>query len=329
MLRLIMERDLKGLFEPKSIAIVGASREPKKVGAIVLKNIITSGYKGRIYPINPNIKNIGQLKFHKNISELPEVPDLVIVAVPAKIANLILEEAGKFGIKNAVIFSAGYKEEGLEGKVLETELRTIAERYQINLLGPNCLGFNNKNSNLNATFGADIENKGCLRIISQSGAIATALVDWAKVINLGFEQLVTLGNKTVVNENDVLKYWNKPTPRPLPLTGQGGSRFPTGMYLESISDGRDLIKILKEYSKENPVFVLKPGKSAGAVKAMMSHTGAIAGEDSVLEQALKESGAIRCNELSDFFEMCMAGANGKVPQGTGVAVITKDRKSVV
>jgi len=305
-----MEKDLKGMFEPKSIAVVGASREPTKVGAIVLKNIIRSGYVGNIYPINPNIDNVGQMKFYKSVADLPEIPDLLVVAVPAKVANLVLEEAGKFGIKNAVIFSAGYKEEGTDGKILEEELKNIANKYDINVLGPNCLGFNNLNKNLNATFGANITNKGRLRIISQSGAIATALVDWGEAVNLGFDQLVTIGNKTVLDENEILGYW------------QNDEGYPTGLYLESISDGKELVNILKKYTKNNPVFILKPGKSLGAVKAMMSHTGAIAGEDNVLNQAIKESGAVRCEELSDFFDMCKAFSSGKIPNGPAVAVVT-------
>ncbi|MFA7301572.1 MAG: acetate--CoA ligase family protein [Candidatus Shapirobacteria bacterium] len=305
-----MKTDLKGMFEPKSIAVIGASREPTKVGAIVLKNTIMSGYSGKIYPINPKIESVGNLKFYKRINDLPEIPDLLIVAIPAKIANSVIEEAGKFGIKNAVIFSAGYKEEGQEGKVLEDELKNVAEKYNINILGPNCLGFNNKSFSLNATFGQDIKNKGNLRIISQSGAIATALVDWGETINLGIDQLITLGNKAVVNENDILNYWND------------GKYHPTGLYLESISDGKKLVEILKNYTKNNPVFILKPGKSNGAIKAMMSHTGAIAGEDSILNEAITESGAVRCEELSDFFDLCMAFKTSKLPAGNRVAVVT-------
>ncbi len=305
-----MERDLLGMFEPKSIAIVGVSRDPKKVGAIVLKNIIRSGYAGKIYPINPNIDSVGNLKFYKSVNDLPEIPDLLVVAVPAKMANIVVEEAGKFGIKNAVVFSAGYKEEGEEGEILENELKNIAQNYNINVLGPNCLGFNNKKNNLNVTFGADIKKSDSLRIISQSGAIATALVDWGETINLGIDSLVTLGNKAVVNENDILNYWND------------DGYHPTGLYLESISDGKELINILKKYAKNNPVFILKPGKSVGAVAAMMSHTGAIAGEDSILDEVIKESGAVRCEELSDFFDLGMAFKSGKIVSGPSVAVVT-------
>jgi len=314
-------RDLKGMFEPKSIAVVGASRDPQKVGAIVLKNIIRGGYNGKIYPINPNIESVGQMKFYKSVNYLPEVPDLLVVAVPANVANTVVEDAGKFGIKNIVIFSAGYKEEGDAGKILEEELKSIAQKYSLNILGPNCLGFNNLNCNLNATFGANIEQKGNLRIISQSGAIATALIDWGHSINLGFDQLISLGNKAVINENDVINYWTKSTPSPS-FDKEGGSCFPTGMYLESISDGKELVKILKNYTKNNPVFVIKPGKSSGAQRAMMSHTGAIAGEDSILNEAIAEAGAIRCEELSDFFDMCRVFSNNKTMRGDRVAVVT-------
>jgi acetate---CoA ligase (ADP-forming) len=318
-----MTRDLTGLFSPNSIAVIGASAHPEKVGAIALKNIIVSGFRGRIYPVNPNVSAVGKMKFYPDVTSLPEVPDLAVVAVPAEKVLEVITDVGEKGIKNAVIFSAGFKEAGAGGEKLEGQLIEIADKYQINILGPNCLGFANNGKSLNITFGQVFMEAGNLRIASQSGALAASMFDWCQTTNLGFDQLVTLGNKSVINENDMLDYW-----RNLPIDGQyigqgGLSKFlPVGLYLESVSNGPEFVRKTYEISKDNPVFILKPGKSKAAGAAMRSHTGSIAGEDSVLEVALEEAGVIRCQELGDFFDMARALAWENVPTGPRVAVIS-------
>ncbi len=308
---LLVMKDLSKLLCPGSVAIVGASGEPRKVGAIVLKNIILSGFKGTIYPVNPNINNIGLMKFYPKISSLPEIPDLIAIAIPAPMVNEIIKEAGEFGVKNAVIFSAGYKEAGEEGALREKELKEIALKYSMNIIGPNCLGVINNSCPINVTFGEAIQNPGEMKIISQSGALATAMFDWCEDNGLGFEQLISIGNKTVTSENEILEYWK-----------DDGKQSPIGLYLESITDGIKLKELLSEISKVRPVFVLKPGKSAAAAKAMQSHTGSIAGADYVLEEALKEAGVIRCHELGDFFDIAKTLSWIKEPQNQKVAVIT-------
>lgn len=309
-----MSRDLSSLFSPKSIAIIGASESPEKVGAIVLKNIIISGYKGTIYPVNPNITSLGNLKFYPDLNSLPQIPDLVVVAVPAAIVNKILTQAGDKGVKNVLIFSAGFKEIGSEGEKLENELVSIASKYQLNILGPNCLGFANNQLPLNATFGQVVKQSGNLRIISQSGAIAASLFDWCSSVNLGFSDFVTIGNKSVLNENDILQYWSD--------SSQLTPASPIGLYLESISHGQEFVAIASKLSLTNPIFMLKPGKSAAAAQAMHSHTGSIAGEDSVLEIALRQAGVIRCPELGDFFDIAQTLAWTQPPLGSQVAVIS-------
>jgi acetyltransferase len=317
-----MSGDLKQLFCPKSIAVIGASRDPGKVGAIALKNIIVSGFKGKIYPINPNIEEFGGLKFYPNVAGVPEVVDLAVVAVPAGAVLAVMEEIGQKGIKNAVVFSAGFKEAGEEGAKLEKLLVDVANKYQINMLGPNCFGFANNSLPVNVTFAQVIKNKGNLRIISQSGALAAAMFDWCLATGMGFDQLVTIGNKAVVNENSILRYWLQNPIGVLEDNAGLSAISPVGLYLESIAGGRELLSLISDISKENPVFILKPGKSAGAARAMKSHTGSIAGEDSVLEEALKEAGAIRCQELGDFFDLARAFSWENVPTGSRVAVIS-------
>lgn len=316
-----MAKDLSGLFSPKSVAIVGASSLPQKVGAIVLKNIVESGFKGTIYPVNPNEQEVSGLKCYPTVDSLPEIPDLAVFAIPAAIVNGVLEEIGKKGIKNAVIFSAGFSEVGGEGEQLQKQLVEIANKYGINVLGPNCLGFANNNVPINVTFAEVVKNKGNLRIISQSGAIAASMFDWCQTTKSGFSDFITIGNKAVINENDILSYW---ATQEKPKFSESGLSdvLPIGLYLESMANGSDFVKIAKEISKNTPIFALKPGKSKAAAAAMHSHTGAIAGEDSVLDVAFKQSGIIRCHDLGTFFNMALSLAWENVPGGPRVAIIS-------
>ncbi len=311
-----MSRDLSKLFNPSSIAVVGASQFPEKVGAIALKNIILSKFSGQIYPVNPTIPNVGSMKFYPSLSALPEIPDLVVIAIPAKLVINVLEECGLLGVKNVVIFSAGFKEVGKEGELLEKKLIEVAVHFDINILGPNCLGFASTDPSLNITFGQVVTNPGNLKFISQSGALAASLFDWCQSTGLGFNDLVTIGNKSVINENDILEHW-------LPeLTLPDASLKPVALYLESIANGQDFIKIIKQITPFSPVFMLKPGKSPSSVAAMRSHTGSIAGEDKVLAAALSEAGIIRCQELGEFFDLAQAFSWTNVPSGPGVAIIS-------
>lgn len=299
-----MSRDLTSFFNPRSIAIIGASESPQKVGAIALKNIIESGYSGHIYPVNPNIT---APNFFPNVTALPEIPDLVVVAIPAKLVIGQLEKCGQFGAKNFVIFSAGFKEVG--NQELEQQLLAVANKYQLNILGPNCLGFASTNPPLNVTFGQIVNTPGKLNIISQSGALATSLFDWCQSTNLGFNSVVTIGNKSVINENDVLEHWLQ-------------APSPIGLYLESITSGQEFIKIIRQITPHHPVFILKPGKSSASASAMSSHTGSIAGEDKVFNAAITEVGAIRCHELGNFFDFAQAFAWKNAPSGPQVAIIS-------
>ncbi len=316
-----MSKDLSGLFSPKSVAVIGASNVPEKVGAIVLKNIIDSGYQGSVYPINPNESQVAGLKCYPNVGALSEAPDLAVFAIPAVIVIGVLEEIGKKGIKNAVIFSAGFKEIGAEGEELQKKLVEVANKYQINVLGPNCLGFVNNNLPINVTFGQVVKSKGNLRIISQSGAIAASMFDWCQTAELGFSDYVTIGNKAVINENDILEYWSTLPSQKFDETGLS-KVLPVGLYLESIADGQKFVSITTKMSQTVPIFALKPGKSKAAATAMHSHTGAIAGEDSVLDVAFKQSGIIRCHDLGTFFDVAKTLAWENVPKGPRVAVIS-------
>ncbi len=305
--------NLSRMLNPSSVAIVGASRDPNKLGSIVVKNILASGFRGTVYPINPKAETVFNLKCYSSLALLPEIPDLVIISLPAELVLDSLAEVVKRGTKDVVIFSAGFKETDSSGVQLEKALLNFALENDLNILGPNCLGFANTTTPINATFGKVSEVSGNLRFISQSGAVAAGIFDWAEHTGLGFNEFVTLGNKTVLDETEILKYW---------VQSDLADSAPIGMYLESITNGKEFLKVATKLSQKHPLFILKPGKSSAAQKAMQSHTGAIAGEDYVLETAFKQAGIIRCHDIQDMFDMSLAFSWLQVPKGPNMAVIS-------
>jgi acetyl coenzyme A synthetase (ADP forming)-like protein len=313
-----MSKDLQGLFSPKSVCVIGASRSTEKVGGIILKNIIDSKFAGKIYPINPNTQSIYDLPCFADLESLPEIPELAIVAIPASLVLDELEHIGKKGIKNVVVLSSGFKEAGVEGERLEKDLIDISKKYGFNLLGPNCMGFVNNSLPINATFGqsSNQASGGNLRFITQSGAIASSIFDWCNKTGLGFAEFVTLGNKAVLNENDVLEYFYSGFQK----TDSGP--HPIGLYLESISDGPEFLKIAGDLSRTHPVFIIKAGRTKEAAKAIHSHTGSIAGEDSVIEAAFEQTDVIRCQTLEEFFDISRSFAWGNALTGPKVAIVS-------
>lgn len=303
--------NLEMFFNPKSIAIIGASRSSNKVGGIVLNNLVKSKFLGKIYPVNPNGDLINNLKCFSNIASLPEIPDLTLIALPAVLVIEALVQLAHKGAKNIVIYAAGFKETGNEGLILEEKIKEIANDFGLNILGPNCLGFVNNSLPLNATFGQVVNKIGRISFITQSGAIASSLFDFCASTNLGFNKFITLGNKTVLNENDFLDFFKKQE-----------KNEPIGLYLESISDGKNFLKIVKKISTQSPVFIIKPGKTKEAAKAMQSHTGAIAGSDKIFSQAIIQAGAIHCQTLEDFFDLTRCFAWQNIPTGPRIAIIS-------
>lgn len=308
------------VLHPTSIAIVGASRSSKKIGNIVIANLVQSRFPGKIYPINPHAQTIRGLPAFGSYESLPITPDLAVVAVPARYVIEQLESIARKGTKNVVVFSAGFKESGETGAKLEQELIAKAHEHGLNILGPNCLGFVSAEAKANVTFGTVAELGGTMRFISQSGAIATSIFDWADSIGLAISDCITLGNKAVISEIDILRYWET-----LPQKDFGkrlSSYQPIGMYLESIEDGKSFIQAARAVSKQHPVFVLKPGKSTAAKQAMQSHTGALATEDAVLAAAFAQAGVIRCEGVEDLMDLSMVFSWENAPLGPTVGVVS-------
>ena len=298
-------------FKPKSVAVIGASREEGKVGHSILKNIIQYGYKGKVYPVNPVAEEILGLKCYPNVSAIPEEVDMAVVVVPAKIVPQVMEECGVKGIKGVIVISAGFKEIGGEGSKIEKEIVEIARKYKMRLWGPNCLGMIDTYSSLNASFAKGMPLKGNIGFMSQSGALGTAILDWAISEEIGFSKFVSMGNKADVNENDFLEDWSD----------DENTKVITG-YLEDIKDGPSFMKIAKKITKKTPVIIFKSGSTGAGARAASSHTGSLAGMEAAYNAAFKQTGVIRANSMEELFDLAEGFAFQPLPQGRRVAIVT-------
>ncbi len=302
---------LKQFFYPKSVALVGASRTPGKLGYDILSNLKNLGFKGKIYPINPNGGEILGLSVYSDILKSPEIPELVIIAVPAEKINQVVINCAKKGVKNIVIITAGFKEIGGEGIEREEELQKIIKKYGISLIGPNCLGIINTDIKMNASFAEGMPQEGNVSLISQSGAMAVAMIDWAYESGLGFAKIISMGNKADLSENELLEYLGEDPKTKVIL-----------MYLESIIDGKKFFQIAKKISLKKPIIVVKSGISEAGNKAISSHTGSLAGSDTAVCAAFKQAGIIRAYSIEELFIFAKAFSYQPVPQGNRVGVIT-------
>jgi acetyltransferase len=292
-----MKRNLAQFFNPKSIAVVGASNTSGKVGNIVFNNLINSNYSGKIFPINKSEKEVLGKESYSNLLEVPEKLDLVVLAVPASVCLSLLPDIESLGISNVIFLAAGFKEIGEAGFENEKKLQNFISSGKFNILGPNCFGYINQGLDLNLTFGPSFIKKGKLKIVTQSGAIISALTDYANLNAFGVGEVITLGNKADINENDILDYLLE---QDLNIENCSG----VGLYLESILDGKNFISKIKRISQKVPVFILKPGRLSETSNALKSHTGSLIGEYDVFSQIMMSLNVIVCDSLSEFFNFC-------------------------
>jgi len=302
---------LQRFFDPKSVAIVGASRQKGKVGYEMLTNLVAGGYGGKIFPVNPKADAIEGLKCYPDLASIGETPDLVIVIVPARLVPAVMEECAKIRVKSAIIITAGFKEVGPEGKKLEEEVVRIARHGGIRFIGPNCLGVISPNHQLNASFGGDLPVPGAIGYVSQSGALLAAILDLANANGIGFSSLVSIGNKADIDELDIIKAFGL----------QKETKVIAG-YLESITDGDVFVREAEEISNKRPILLMKSGGTTAGAKAASSHTGSLAGGEVAYESAFKRAGVIRCDSIKEQFDFAQAFASQPLPAGPGVAVIT-------
>ncbi|NLA05157.1 MAG: acetate--CoA ligase, partial [Firmicutes bacterium] len=303
--------DLDFLFNPKQVAVIGASASPQKIGYAIIDNLVKSSYKGKIHPINPKEKEILGLPCHPAIDKVKGTVDLAVIAVPAKFCVQVLRECGEAGVKGAIIITAGFKEVGVEGLKLERELQAVGKEYNIRLVGPNCVGLMDTHSPINASFAAGFPDKGNISFISQSGAMVIAILDWSFQAGLGFSRFISLGNKSDLNESDFIES----------CAADPNTRVIL-VYAEDVTDGEKFVRICTEASKVKPIVILKSGTSTAGAQAASSHTGALAGSNRAYDTAFQQSGILRTDNMSDLFDLGRAFSTQPLPQGNRVAIIT-------
>ncbi len=306
-------KSLQRLLSPRSVAIVGASRDEGSVGSLVLRNVLEGEFTGEVYPINPKALEIQGTKAYKKISDCPEVPDLAVVVVPAKVVVKVVEEAGDYGVRAVCVISAGFAEAGEEGKKRAKQLLEVIRRHDMRMIGPNCMGLLNAAADLrlNATFSRTFSEAGRVGMLSQSGALGLAVLQQAQELDLGLSTFVSIGNKLDTTANDLLQYWEQDADTDVVL-----------LYLESLADPREFHRHARRMSRSKPIVVVKSGRTAAGERAASSHTAAVSGADVAADALFAQSGVLRADTLREMFETAQLLVAQDAPQGRRVGIVT-------
>lgn len=302
---------LNAIFAPSAVAVVGASPDSSRLGHTVLKNIVEHGFAGRIYPVHPRAEQILGLTAYPDIEAIPEVVDLAVIVIPAEHVIAVAEACGRRGVRGLIVISAGFKEVGGTGRDLERELLAVVRRYGMRMIGPNCLGVIDTVSSLDASFASMMPLPGEIALMSQSGAICTAILDWSKQQQIGFSRFVSLGNKADVDEVALLEAWGNDEHSKVILA-----------YLEAISDGPGFVRTARDVTRQRPVVAIKSGTTAAGTRAASSHTGALAGSESAYEAAFGQSGILRAGTMTELFDLALIFAYQPLIQGRRIAIVT-------
>lgn len=302
---------LTSLFEPKTVAVIGASERENSVGSVIFRNILDSGFKGRLYPINPKHESIHGLAAYKSIEDIGARVELAVIATRPKTVPEIVEQCGRSGIKNIIIISAGFSESGHAGAALERKTLEIARSYGVRVLGPNCLGVIRPEIGLNATFARVTASEGNLALVSQSGAICSAVLDWAASNKVGFSSVISLGSTADVDFGEILDY----------LVYDNRTHYIL-LYIEGIRNSRRFMSALRSAARIKPIILLKAGRHAGGSAAVQVHSGMLAGSDIVFDAAIRRSGVVRVKTIGQLFYASKALASKFKPQGKRLAIIT-------
>ncbi|EMA44557.1 CoA-binding domain protein [Halococcus morrhuae DSM 1307] len=301
--------ELPGLFAPERVAVVGATERDGSVGRAVTANLLE--FDGDVVPVNPGTETVFDRACYPDLGSVPDPVDLAIVVVPADIAVDVVHDAGEAGIENVVVLTAGFGETGSKGATRERDLQETASEYGLNLVGPNSVGVMSTAVNMNATFGPESAQDGSISFMSQSGAFITAVLDWANDRDIGFRDVVSLGNKAVLDERDFVAAW-----------GESDDTSAVIGYLEDIADGSGFIETAREVTQETPIVVVKSGRTEAGAQAASSHTGAIAGSERAYEAGLEQAGVIRAETVEELFDAATMLDGQPLPESDGVAVIT-------
>lgn len=300
---------LSTLFAPERVAVIGATDSEGAVGRAITENLRES-YQGEVVAINPYQEDVFGLDCHDSIADVGDV-DVAVVVVPPDVAVGSIREAGEFGIENVVVITAGFGETGTEGAARERALREVAGDHDLNLVGPNSLGIMSTPVGLNATFGNEMAEEGSISVMSQSGAFITAVLDWAAERDIGFKDIVSLGNKAILDESDFVDQWGADPDTDVILG-----------YLEDVNDGASFIETAREVTQETPIVLVKSGRTDAGASAAASHTGAIAGSERAYEAGLEQAGTIRVETVQELFDYAQILSDQPLPAGEKIAIVT-------
>jgi acetyltransferase len=302
---------LTSLFEPKSVAVIGASDREQSVGNILFKNILESGYKGRLYAINPKHETVQGVQAYKSIEEIGARVELAVIATRPQTLPEIIAQCGRSGVKNVIVITSGFSEAGHSGAALERKMMEIARSYNVRVLGPNCLGIIRPDLGLNATFARVNANAGNLALVSQSGAMCSSVLDWAKSNRVGFSSVISLGSTADVDFGEILDY----------LIYDNRTHYIL-LYVEGIRNARRFMSALRSAARIKPIILLKAGRHAAGSAAVQTHSGMIAGSDVVFDAAVRRAGVVRVKNVGQLFYAAKALASKFRPQGKRLAIIT-------
>ena len=298
------------MFNPKTIALIGATEKEGAVGRTILENLLRSKER-KIFPVNSRMDRVLDVETYPNIAGIPEHVDLAVVATPARSVPVVVEECGMAGVEGVVIISAGFKEIGKEGTQLESEINRIRKKYGMRIMGPNCLGFVRPPLDFNATFLRGRPPAGDIAFISQSGALGSAILDWAVSAGIGFSMFASLGSMIDVDFGDMIDF-----------LGDDQATRSILIYMEGVGNARKFMSAARAFARRKPIIILKPGRFAESAKAVHSHTGAMAGDDAVYEAAFSRTGAVRVGEIAELFNAAQVLDSKKLPAGPRLAIVT-------
>jgi acetyltransferase len=306
-----MSSSLAPFFKAKGVAVLGASTNPKKLSYGIVNNLLSHGYEGKVYPVNPNATEILGIKVYPTISDVPDPVELAVVVLPVTMIMETMKAVGERGIKAAVVITGGFKELGEEGAKIERDLKALTDSYGMRIVGPNCVGTMGMYTGLNSTFIKGMPIAGPIAFVSQSGALGGGVVDLVLDSNIGFSHFASLGNQMDVNETDMIEY-----------LGDDDNVKVIAVYTEGLTDGQRFIKVCREVSRKKPIVFLKAGKNEAGAKAVSSHTGSLAGSYAAYQAALKQAGVIEVQTLSELFTVAWTLGTQPLPKNKRVAMTT-------
>ncbi|RXK49025.1 acetate--CoA ligase alpha subunit [Halorientalis pallida] len=302
--------ELATMFAPDRVAVVGATESEGSVGRAITSNL-AADFDGEVVPVNPNAESVLGLPCYEDVGSVPGTVDVAVVVVPASIAVDVVASCGEAGIENVVVITAGFSEAGSDGASRERRLREVADEYDLNVVGPNSLGIMSTGVGMNATFGPENAQPGPISFMSQSGAFVTAVLDWANDRDVGFKDIVSLGNKAVLDERHFVAEWGEDPETDVILA-----------YLEGIENGGQFIRTAREVTQDTPILMVKSGRTEAGASAAASHTGTMAGSERAYEAGLEQAGVLRVETVQELFDYAGILSGQPLPEGDGVAIVT-------